>query len=187
MPTFSAFPAEDGYWRSSGTFNTNGSDFVAGYGGSTTYGAFFRWTNVTIPAGSTAAACVMDVTKNSGSGTCNIRVSFEAADNPTFPTDLSDAQGRTVTSNYAHINTAPSNGAYQTPDFTASAQEIIDRGGWASGQAMQVHWRDFAGTGTATFQGRCIERTGTSEDPSISITYTEPAAGNPWNYYAQAA
>lgn len=171
MPTFSAFPASDGYLSSGGTFNTAGSAFVAG-GSSTRYNAFFRWTNVTVPADAVVSAATMTAVKTTGSGTCDIRIALEAADDPAFPTSKADAEGRTVTSAYAHLNTAPGNGLYTSPDMSATCQEVFDRGGWGSGQAIQCHWRDASSAGT--FQAYTIERTGTADDPSISITYSVP-------------
>ena len=177
MPTFAAYPNADGYWRSGGTFDTTGTDWVAGYTSSNSYGAFFRLTSVTIPVGSTISAATQDYTKNAGAGTPDIRIACEAADSATFPSSKADAEGRTITSSYANITTLPSNARHTTPDFSASVQEVIDRGGWASGNAIQVHWRDNKATGSNYIQGRCIERTGTTDDPYFSITYTEPASG----------
>lgn len=178
MPTFNAYPNADGYWSGSGTFNTTGTDFVAGYTG-TNFGAFFRLTGVTIASGSTITAATQDYTKNSGAGTPDIRIACEAADNATFPSSKADAEGRTITSSYANITSLPADGRRTTPDFSASVQEVIDRGGWASGNAIQVHWRDNKATGSNFIQGRCIERTGTADDPYFSITYTAPAKAQP--------
>lgn len=180
MPTFAAYPNADGYWRSTGTFDTGGTDFIAGYTGASTYGAFFRFTNVTIAKNSTISAATMNFTTSNGAGTPDIRIAMEAADNPAFPTSKTDAEGRTITSSYGTYSTLwPGAGRRTTPDFSGSVQEVVDRSGWASGQAMQEHWRDFKATGSNFVQGRCIERTGTTDDPYISITYTAPAKAQP--------
>lgn len=181
MPTFNAYPNADGYWASNGTFNTTGQAWVAGYS-SVAYGAFFRFTNVTIASGSTVSAATMNFTTTVGAGTPDIRMAMEAADDPAFPTTQSDAAGRTITTSYGTYNTAwPGAGARTTPDFAASVQNVIDRGGWASGQAMQHHWRDNKATGSNYIQGYTVERAGTTDDPYLSITYTEPASGQPTN------
>lgn len=180
MPTFNAYPNADGYWRSSGTFDTTGTAWVAGYQGSTSYGAFFRFTNVTIPSGATINTASMNFRTTLGAGTPDIRMAMEDADDPAFPSGKTDAEGRTITSSYANYTTAwPGAGARTTPDFAGSVQEVIDRGGWSSGQAMQHHWRDFKGVNTHYIQGYAIERTGTTDDPYLSITYTEPAKAQP--------
>lgn len=175
MTTFAAYPGSDGYWRAGSTFDTTGTDFVAGYTGAV-FGAFFRWASTGIPQGCTINSAVMDYTKNAGGGTPDIRIHFEAADNPAFPTSVGDASGRAVTTAYANITTLPSNARHSTPDLSASLQEVVDRGGFAA-DAIQLHWRDNKGTGTNYIQGRCIERTGTADDPYLTVDYTEAAAG----------
>jgi hypothetical protein len=178
MTTYAAYPNADGYWRSDAVFDTTGTAWVAGYTGTRGYGAFFRFTSVTIPAGATIDACTMDFTTTVGAGTPDIRMSFEAADNPAFPTSKADAEGRTVTTAYGNYTTAwPGTGRRTTPSMAASLQEVVDRGGWASGNAIQNHWRDFKATGSNYIQGYTIERTGTTGDPYLTVDYTEAAAG----------
>jgi len=180
MPTFNAYPNADGYWRSGGTFNTTGTAWVAGYTGTLAYGAFFRFTNVTIAKNSTISAATMDFTTTVGAGTPDIRMAMEAADNPAFPTTKADAEGRTITSSYGTYATAwPGAGRRTSADFAGSVQEVVDRSGWASGQAMQHHWRDNKATGSNYIQGYTIEWAGTTNDPYLSITYTEPAKAQP--------
>lgn len=186
MPTFGAYPNADGYWRSTGTFDTTGQAWVAGYTGSSTYGAFFRWASTGIQQGSTISAAAMDYTKTTGSGTPNVRIFFEAADNPTFPSDQSDAAGRAVTTAYASITSLPSNGRHSTPDLSAPIQEVVNRPGFAE-DAIQSHWRDVVGSGSNYLQGYTIERTGTGDDPYLSITYTEPSDDLTANSIATAA
>lgn len=179
MPTYSAYPNADGYFRTGTTFDTTGSAWVAGYT-SAAFGAFFRYTNVTIAKNSTISAATMDFTTTVGVGTPDIRMAMEAADDPAFPTSQADASGRTITSSYGTYATAwPGAGRRTSADFAGSVQEVVDRAGWASGQAMQHHWRDNKGTGSNYIQGYCVERAGTTDDPYLSITYTEPASGQP--------
>lgn len=180
MPTFNAYPNADGYWRSDGTFDTTSTAWVAGYTGTRAYGAFFRFTNVTIAKNSTISAATMNFTTTVGAGTPDVRMAMEAADNPAFPTTKADAEGRTITSSYGTYATAwPGAGRRTSADFAGSVQEVVDRSGWASGQAMQHHWRDNKATGSNYIQGYTIERAGTTDDPYLSITYTEPAKAQP--------
>lgn len=179
MTTFAAYPASDGYFRNTTTFDTTGTAWVAGYTGAT-FGAFFRFTSVTIPAGATINSCTMDFTTTVGAGTPDIRMSFEAADNPAFPTTATDAAGRTVTTAYGNFVTAwPGAGRRTTPGMAASLQEVVDRGGWASGNAIQNHWRDFKATGSNYIQGYTIERAGTADDPYLTVDYTVAAKAQP--------
>lgn len=175
MTTFSASTtaANDGYFSTSSWFST-GNDFVAGYSGGA-FGLVCRFTNVTIPAGATISAATMTIRDTFGGGTPDIRVYLEAADNPAMPTTRTDAVGRTVTSNYCTYATAFTTGQNRTtPDNSPAVQEVINRGGWASGQAQTWHWRDNAGSGTKYIQGRQADYSSGANAPSVSITYSVP-------------
>lgn len=180
MPTFSqnCTSGNDGYFNSSSLYTT-GNDIVCGFA-AIAYGSVFRFTNVTIPAGSTVSAATMTVYNNFGGGTPDIRCYLEAADSPAMPTTRADTVGRTLTSGYCTYATAYTSSQYRTtPDNTSAVQEVVNRGGWASGNAMIWHWRDNAGSGTKYIQVNQADFMSGANAPSVSITYTEPASGQP--------
>lgn len=178
MATFTAYPNADGYYDSSASLTNGSSQWIAG-------NAFFgysyvaRFTNVTIAKNSTISDATFTFWYNSGGGTPAIRLALEAADNPSYPSSRADAAGRTITTNYWDYsrawNASFSSTSYTTGSWHASAQEVVDRAGWASGQAWQLFFRDNSSPSYAYVQCYGIAETGTSMDPSISVTYTEPA------------
>jgi hypothetical protein len=175
MTTFAAYPNDDAYWDGTTLYN-GGTSFVAGYQSGVAYGMVLIWDATGIPQGVTINSAAMEYTKTTGSGTPDIRIHFEDADNPSFPASRADAVGRSVTASYGNITSLPSNARHSTPDLSASLQTVVDRGGFAE-DAIQLFWLDNKGTGTGWIQGRLIEQTGTTNDPYLSVDYSEAAAG----------
>ena len=132
----------------------NASDIRVGAFGAATYqfGGGMRFLNVTIPQGTTIDAAYLTlraraVTQN---GTVvNTRISAEDVDNPaTFADDAAAFDARwanrtTARVDWDDIPTFTSNVDYNSPEIKTVIQEVVDRGGWASGQAMVVFWDDF--------------------------------------------
>lgn len=173
MPTFTAYPNRDGYYTSS-TLNNDPGQWVGGNAGApNNYVA--RFTNVTIAKNATISSATATIDIASGSGTTKLTIGLEAADNPAYPSSAADAGGRTLTSSTAAYNRAYSGGSYTTNSWAGSAQEVVDRSGWASGNAMQLFMRDNASAAWNYIQPYGVAAAGTANDPYITINYTEPA------------
>ena len=71
-----------------------------------------------------------------------------------------------------------------TPDFAAAVQEVVQRGGWVSGNDLVVmlYNRSTAAFRVNTYDG------GGADYATLNVTYTAPAAGIPEQmmYYARA-
>lgn len=181
MATFTQTISTDyqaGYKASSGTFfkippNTTmemGNDSVD------TYKDYLRFTNVTIPKGATILSA--KVTLNSGSGPlasgANLKLQGIAEDNTAdYSTDPS-SRALTTASVLWHGFTQSGFGVYQdSPDITSIIQEIVNRTGWASGNALGIAIPDdgsaahvvgnFVGHGTYS---------GSDASAKITITYS---------------
>lgn len=178
MPTFTAYPDQDGMVTGTSSIDTASTNIINGHSSASRDG-FFRWASVTIAAGSTISSAVLStyVYSGSGSGTLSLTIGMEDADNPATPTTASDANGRVLTTSTASFSgSRPSTGAYYNwPDFAGSVQEVIDRGGWTSGNAMLLFSRNNGSTTSNFTRYYSIEQTGTDNDPYITINYTEPA------------
>ena len=98
----------------------------------------FRWANVTVPQGATivsatASFYVTSTTNDTPNGTT---VGMEAADNAgTFTTGANNITNRTRTST-VDWNGADIGSGWQTVDVTSLVQAVVNRAGWASGNAM---------------------------------------------------
>jgi hypothetical protein len=139
--------------------------------------AFWRFANLTVPAGAEIDAAVIRlIASGIDSTSVDLNVYFEAADNVTSPTSGADANGRPLTSAIAwsSVPSFTSGNNYDTPEVKTILQDVIDRPGWASGQAIGVHIIDNGSTGrrrVASYEH------GTYTAAQLVITYSTPILG----------
>lgn len=138
----------DGYgWSFSTTTNINA---VGVYNVGTNYrrGCGMRWTNITIPQGATISSaylklcCLGTYTVN----TVRSKIRGDDEDNASTFSNLADFDGRPRTIAMVYWDNIPpwDEGVwYTSPDIKTVIQEIIDRPGWSSGNALAVFWDDF--------------------------------------------
>lgn len=115
------------------------------------YGDGMRFTNITIPQGETINEAYLILRCNgSRSGTvCNSRISAEDVDDaPTFADDKAAFDTRWAARTTARVDwdAIPAwtvDVDYNSPEIKTVIQEIVDRGGWASGQDIVIFWDDF--------------------------------------------
>ena len=127
-----------------------------------------RFTNATIPPGSTVTAATLDITVISGNDDPDIRIHGQDHDNPaTFDAlTTNDIGGRTRTTAYTTwTDTNLGNGSHTTPDFAAVIQEIVDRPGWSSGNALALILVN-DGSSNLYFNGAHQ-----SDPPTLNVTY----------------
>lgn len=168
--------ANNGAWNSGGTFATEdpiGHKF--GHDGLDTYKAFFRFTGLTIPAGSTITACTINflAAATLSATTCNVKIQAIAADSATAPVDAADGNGRSLTT--ANVTWSPGSQTadteYSTPDLSAVLQEVVNRGGWASGNNVVFYLQD-----NSSSSGAYRQADGYTVVPAgLSVTYTAPS------------
>lgn len=134
----------------------------------------FRFTNVNIPQGATITSATWQgyLTRSQGAPTLVFR--GQAADSAlSFAATCADFDGRTKTT--ASVNFAPgsvTNTWYSSPDFAAVIQEIVNRPGWTSGNAL-VLFLDWNGTDAAS-NGRAWQAFdgNAANAPKLDISYT---------------
>ena len=113
----------------------------------------FRWQNVTIAPGATINSAILTVYVQSGGNDEPLHRAWgQAADNAAaFTTGASDISGRTKTTAAVDWSSADLGSGNDTPiewgaataagagsSFAAVIQEIVDRPGWASGNAIVI-------------------------------------------------
>lgn len=188
MATFTiAAGADDGARFQATSFDGTNTFATIGDASGNSYAAFFRFDNVTIPAGSTidtaklTVAAANDFTTN----TVNLRITMEDSDDAVAPTTYSAFDALTLTTAYA--DWSPSNwtlnNLYDTADFTSVFQEVVDRAGWASGNAVMVIIKNNASSTNAYRQVHTYETTGTN-DAKLVITWTEPSGAVNSGFFA---
>ena len=143
-----------------------------------TRSGLFYFTNVTIANGSTVSSATMTVyVVNTSNDDPNLDIYCDDVDNSAAPSTASnDISGRTKTTAKATWNaTGVGAGTVTTPDFATAVQEVVQRAGWSSGNALGVI---FDGLAATSFQYYTTEQ-GSGFEPTISITYTPPGAAVP--------
>ena len=137
-------------------FNRTTTNNVVGRHDSTDkqWGMGLRFLDIEIPQGATITEAYLKVTaKDSGSYSStntpvNTRIVAEGADNPgTFADNAGAFDTRYGTKTTAYVSwqvpAFTTNTEYTSPDIKTVIQEIVDRGGWASGNAIVLFWNDF--------------------------------------------
>ena len=125
--------------EATGAVNLNGTTYELLYNGSSQVNGL-RFTTVAIPIGATITSAYIEFTANTASSAAmSIDIYGQSIDNaPTFTTTARDINSRVRTFNT--VSWTPSTWvvgtAYQSSDITTIVQEIINRQGWASGNAI---------------------------------------------------
>lgn len=165
-----AASADDGF-ESSGTMDVTGN--VININGPSMLG-FWRITDVAIPPGSTINSATLALNFISGSfDDPNVTIYCEDVDDGAALTaTTNDISGRTLTTASTTWNAGGiGTGIKTSPSFASSVQEVIDRGGWANENSLDVI---FAGNSGSSF--RVSTWDSTNPEAEITIDYTPPAS-----------
>ena len=170
MATFNASvtASSDDAQESSGTMNLTATTLNANF---TTHITGMRFLSVTIPQGATIDSATITVYLTSTTyDDPDINIKGEAADNPgTFTTANNNITNRTKTT--ASVNwtaTGIGTGNKTSPDIAAVIQEITDRSGWASGNALVIF---FTGNNSSSAI-RWASADSANPTAQLDVTYT---------------
>lgn len=176
MSTFTGNPVtnDDNAYTSSGTYFNNLGVFKWG---STSFYSDIRIPNVTIPQGATINSCTfqMNVT-SSGSGTDIYgTVGFENVDNSaTFSSSSTPItrSGNLTATTYNPTRTSLNivSTTATTGDYSASLQQVINRVGWVSGNAIALISTPTSSTANISFSQ--FGTSGSLTLPSMTVNYT---------------
>ena len=139
-----------------------------------------RFTGIDVPRNAAIAAAYLTfqgVTPNgtnSNSGAANLTIRAQTADNPPgFATNAFNVTARSLTT--AATNWSPgawtNGGSYSTPSLVAVVQELVNRPGWAPGNAMV-----FVVSGTGSRSAVAYDGNPAAA-PLLTIQYAAPAPG----------
>ncbi len=160
------------------------NDFAeVGSNGALGSGFYLHFPNVTLPAGATITSATITLTTHeSGSARSSLdaKVQIDLAANPSRPTSANWFSGHPHTSGSGTNWTIPSiaggapDTAVNTPDQSDLVQEVINLGGWASGNNMNffIEW------GGSTVVLRQFDATDAGKSPMLTINYTTPGGGS---------
>lgn len=176
-----AVDADDGYSREGTQWGGGDTEIHVGRLDNYAWDGFFRFVNVTIPQGATIDSAILRIVASTTRAvdTALTDLVGEDADNATAPTDWDDWVGRARTSARVAWDNIPqwtSGTAYDSVDMSSVIQEIVDRAGWASGQALNIFWEDDGSSEGALRDGSSHEHA-THAPVELRVTYTAPAPG----------
>lgn len=146
---YPAVSGDDGYWYST-TFNNAGFGLEFGHNGLDSLRNFIRFVNVGIPQGVVITEAFVRFTCRSTDSTTTINLNVYAndVDDSVAPTSASEGEALVLTSAVAWSNVgAWTDGVeYDTPSIISIIQSITDRGGWDSGNSLQILVKDNGST-----------------------------------------
>lgn len=148
--SYPAAGADDGHYYST-AFLHSGYNYVniGNAANHTVNGGYVRFANVQVPQGAQIASATVRLRAcSSRSDSVSVRIRAVAADNPSAPgsaTAIANAVKTTASADWSPAAWTEGE-IYETPDIGAVIQEIIDREGWESGNAILI---DIANNGTA--------------------------------------
>jgi hypothetical protein len=168
-----ASSADDGCWYStSGYANNLTNGFFGNWVGASHL--FFRFPNITIPQGSTILSAVLRMVASNtlSTSTVNTRISANAEDNPSAPGSWAACDGLDLTE--AYVDWTPGSWTastkYGSPSLVEIIQEIVDRSGWASGNAILLLVKDNGSSSSASRGAYMIESSGGAYKAELEIT-----------------
>lgn len=135
---------DDGYIGNVGSmfFNNNQSTVVFGNISGAGGRAFFRFPNVTIPTDSTITLAKLHIKSDLSTertGYCKVKIGFNDEDDATAPSDVATTQALSITTGVLwEPEDYTLNTWYESPNISSDLQEVIDRIGWSSGNAVMV-------------------------------------------------
>jgi len=171
-----AADGDDGYIISDSTFDNSSTTAFFGLVSSLSYDFWARFSSVTIPIGATITNAFIRFTASNTRGGVTVRTNIHFVDDadPSTPTTYNDVENASLTSEVAWDNVSAWNsaGVYDTPDIASILQDVIDLGGWASGNAVIVQVREDGSNNGAYRQAATREHV-SYDSVELHVTWTE--------------
>lgn len=134
-------------------FLTSGNTIDIGDISGYTLEAWLNFDPVNIPAKSVilSAKLTFHASSNKSADDTNVQIFFEDVDDAAVPTSRANLLAKSLTSpiDWDAIDAWTSASYYDSPELKTILQDVIDRSGWASGQALQVILKNNSSTASA--------------------------------------
>lgn len=164
-------------WDMGSVFDTTHTSISIGRNATVDMKYGIRFPSVPIPAGATIVSAVLTLTaQQTRNDSPSVRVYGIAADKPTAPTNSSQEAALTRTAAYAAWTIAAQtvNVTFDSPDLAAPLQEIINRAGWAWGNALIVTIDNVGSDSTRLASVYSRDSTSGTKAPYLTVTWTHP-------------
>uniref|UniRef100_A0A6M3IZI6 Uncharacterized protein n=1 Tax=viral metagenome TaxID=1070528 RepID=A0A6M3IZI6_9ZZZZ len=161
-------------------FDNSSTTIVLGrLAGGGAYTLFALFDPVNVPNGATIDSAYLSLYSVSiYTNTLLQKVAANAADDTAPPADAATVNGYARTTAKVDWDFAnwSANTWYQSGDIKTVIQEIVNRGGWASGQALMILLDDDGTANNNLRAARSWDQAGNVLGPKLDITYSIPAA-----------
>lgn len=141
--------------------------------------SFFRFQDVTIPAGATITTATMSVYDTGGAWNANTNFTFAAEDtaNPgqiTSYSNWSSRQSNVVSSTYA-LSFNSTFSAYENWTVTNTIQDVVNISGFASGNSVMIFFKSRATSNRTRNDGQTY---GAANPPKLYVEWEAVATSN---------
>jgi hypothetical protein len=159
------------------TLSTGTACTIGNYGGAAQRMGIFRFLNLVVPVGATVTAATITFIRTNAGTAVATTISAVDEDSSAMPGNFAAWQAdhalhTTATAAWSIPAGGAAGDTLITADFTAVAQEIISRPGWASGaNALHIHIDD-NGTGSNTQAFVAQYDNAVYTEPTLNLTYT---------------
>lgn len=148
----------------------------------TDYSTWIRFPSIIIPQGATITSAFVRLTASySDSGNdCNLNCYFNNEDNAVAPNNTAAFEALSLTSVIAWNTIAgwTDGNQYDTPSLVSILQNIVDRGGWSSGNAVQVIIKENTSSYDAKRRAAAIDFNSGAEKAELHIEWAvSPSEG----------
>ena len=159
-------------------YNSVGYLIVGELAGTMAWDSCIRFPNVSISQGAIITSAFVKFTayENQSVNTCNADCYFNDTDNAVAPTDIAKYNALAVTAAVAWeaIGGWVNGSQYNTPELKTILQDIINRGGWSSGQAVQFIIKDNSSSASARRVASAIDYLSGAEKAELHVTWEDP-------------
>lgn len=165
-------------WDVGTVFSGSNTSSSVGRNGATNQKYGLRFPNVPIPAGATITSATLTFTcQQTRADTPTVRIYGNAADNPAAPTSLGTESALVRTAAYTEwtIPATTLNVAFVSPDISAPIQEVVNRAGWAFGNALILLVDNQATDATRLTYFYTRDQNGGLTQPYLTLTWTHPS------------
>lgn len=159
-----AASSDDGYSRSDSVFSDNANFVLFGRGGGgVTFDAWFRFQGVAIPLKAKIISATIEFIAdgNYGNTACVMKIHANDEDDAAAPVSRASHAGKSRTTAYADwtVTAWTSGQTYTSPEIRALIQEVVDRGGWVSGNDLMILLDDNGSSANALRQAESYDDT----------------------------
>ncbi|MCK4528529.1 hypothetical protein KAW18_14250, partial [candidate division WOR-3 bacterium] len=180
---YPAVSGDDGHWLPGDFYNTLTQMYFGMF--LEGIGTFIRCPNITIPQGSTITEAYVKFTAYSSlsSTVVNVNVYFNDVDDAIAPTSSSEGNALSLTSAIAwnSVTSWIDGVKYNSPSLISILQNVVNRTGWSSGNALQVVIKDNGSSGSYKYRSAStVDYLSGSEKAELHIAWTEPPGTIAW-------